>query len=175
MAIQLLAKRCRFLMYFIAILAIFAVIFLWLSSPAFIHSTWLMIIGANNYGITVDGKIRVLGFMISLLPLSVLLYISTLLIQLFKNYEQTAFFTLGNAKLIRKLGFSLYLWAASNIIFKTLLSLVLTMNNPPHAKLLSINITGMDIQSIVIGSIVILLSWVMIEAQKIAEDNALMP
>ena len=173
--IKVLAKRCRMLICELAILSIIAVPMVWLSSQATILSVWTMIVGIQNPLMMLTPDVRLLGVVISLLPLAVILYIARLLITLFKNYEQSNILTLANARLIRKLGFSLYLCAASNIIFKTLLSLILTFNNPPHSKLLTVSISGADIQSVVIGSIIILLSWVMIEAQKISEDSALIP
>ncbi len=91
------------------------------------------------------------------------------------NYQKLILFTRGNVKIIRKLGFSLYWWAISNILFKTLVTLLLTLNNPPHQRILSVSVSGMDIQSVVIGSIIILFSWVFIEAATIAEDSALIP
>lgn len=77
--------------------------------------------------------------------------------------------------LSRLLGFALYLWAAVCIIFKTLIMLVLTMNAPIGHKILMLSISGMEIQSVVIGSIIILLSWIMFEAQLLSDENALIP
>lgn len=173
--IKLLAKRCRVFFTVLAILWVLFALAIWFCSQTSLLNFWGGTFGIDPGMITLTPITRSLGFLVTLLPIGTILYITYLLIKLLKNYEQSYLFTLANARTIRKLGLSLYLWAFCNIIFKTLLVLVLTTENPPHQKLLTLSLTGMDIQSLVVGSVILLLSWVMIEAQIIAEDNALIP
>jgi hypothetical protein len=170
-----LAISCRYLLWGIVSLWFVAIVVVWLSPKESILMVWSALIGQHHALITVTLTTRLLGILVSLIPLIVIFYIAWLLTRLLNHYQQGEFFTLKNVTLTRKLGFALYFWAISNIVFKTLLSLVLTLSNPVQQKLLTLNISGMDIQSVVIGTVILLLSCVMLEGQKLDEDNKLIP
>ena len=173
--LQTLSRRCRKSLFLFTVLLVILVPFIWLSSKSTIATTWSLFVGVDNVPIVVTPTTRLLGILITLIPASAICYITWLITTLLKNYERFILFTKQNTKIVRKLGFSLYLWMISNIIFKTIISLLLTIHNSPHQKLLFISISGMDIQSFIIASIIVLLSWVFVEAEAVAEDNALIP
>ena len=49
--------------------------------------------------------------------------------------------------------------------------MVLSFNNPPGQRILSISFTGLDVVTLFCGMIVLVISYVMNEAQKIADEQ----
>lgn len=115
-----------------------------------------------------------LAFGISLLPLGVAMFALHQLITVFKNYEKGQIFCLENAKCYRKLGFSFFAWVISGLITQPLLSLALTLANPPgeHLRMITLSFNGGDFATLLVGGIVIIISWVMMEGHKLAEEQA---
>jgi hypothetical protein len=91
---------------------------------------------------------------------------------MFKNYQKGEIFTLKNAILYRRLGFLCLLdGALTSWLSDTLLGLALTLTNTPGQGYLSVSFGTQNIPPIFYGAIVILVSWVMIEASKLQDDQ----
>jgi hypothetical protein len=116
---------------------------------------------------------RLLAFMSELLPLAALIYALLKLENLFSLYEKGHIFTEQNVRCFRSLGRTLIVWVACDIVSRTLLGIVLTLNNPPGKRLLVIGLDGGDFTGIFVGVVVLIVSWVMDEARKMQDDQAL--
>jgi hypothetical protein len=66
---------------------------------------------------------------------------------------------------------SFFYWAFGGLVYGGLISVVLSFNNPPGQRILSISFTGLDVVTLFCGMIVLVISYVMNEAQKIADEQ----
>jgi len=116
---------------------------------------------------------RFLAFLCDLLPLGVIVYALMRLKTLFLLYERGSIFTGQNVQCFRSLGRALIVWVGCDIVNRSLLGIVLTLDNPPGKRLLVIGLDGGDFTGIFVGVAVLIISWVMDEARKIQEEQAL--
>ena len=116
---------------------------------------------------------RLFGFIVSMIPCTVIFYGLNQLIKLFNNYQKGEVFTLLNVNIYKKLAYSLYAWIIAGIIYDALISLVLSFNNPPGHRVIMISFQTPDIVALIAGTIVLIISYVMHEALNISEDNKL--
>ena len=120
-----------------------------------------------------DGFQRFLGFLISLLPLSVEMFAIVTIMRLLKLYREGIVFSAAHVLLFKRLGQALICYGISGIFHTTGLGLVMTMNNPPGQKMLTLGMGSDDISLFVVAAVVLTLSWVMDEGRKQAEEQAL--
>ncbi len=115
--------------------------------------------------------VKVAGFFISLAQNSMLFLVFIYLIKLFSLYGRREVFSLRSVKLIRKVGVVLLL---SELVFnpigQMLLSLLLTFNNSPGDRALSVSLSGSNMSLVLVAVIVLLLSFVMKEAQVLQAE-----
>ena len=113
-----------------------------------------------------------LAFLTSLIPLSVVIYGLVTLKELFELYENEIIFSEKNVSCFRRLGFISIYWVIANMVFVTLISIVITFNNLPGEQVIIAQFGVSDIAMLIIGSIVVLISWVMNEASKLEDEQA---
>jgi Protein of unknown function (DUF2975) len=116
---------------------------------------------------------RLLGFLSDLVPLAALIYGLLKLKTLFLLYENGNIFTEANVKCYRSLGRTLMAWVACDIVSRALLGIVLTLDRGPGNRLLILGLDGGDFTGIFVGIVILIIAWVMDEARKIREDQAL--
>lgn len=116
---------------------------------------------------------RLTGFAIGLIPLAISMLLFFYLIQLFKLYEQGKIFLIENARLIRKAGIMLLLGQLIRPVYEGLISASMTWQNPIGHRTLMLSFTNTDLGTIIIAVIVILISWIMLEACKLQEEQQL--
>lgn len=116
---------------------------------------------------------RLIVTLVSAIPLG----ISTLLFYnlscLFQLFHKGILFDNKNISLIRRIG---YLMVAGELIwplYQAMQSYSLTYMNPPTKKLIMISLGTSNIGTIVTGIIIILASWIIMEAQKLQHDAQL--
>lgn len=114
---------------------------------------------------------KLLGFLISLIPVSIELFIVFFLIKLFKRYEQGEIFSFENVKTIKNIGYSLLISQLLNPIYEGLMSLLLTWHNPPGHRIAVISFGTVNLMTIITALLVILISWIMAEAFKLQEEQ----
>ena len=114
----------------------------------------------------------VLALLVSFIPASVAIYGLITLRQLFKLYENGIVFSTENVSCFRRLGYTLIAWVFANFIFVPLISVVISINNPPGARQLTVGFGSSDLATLIIGAIVILVSWVMHEASRLEQEQA---
>ena len=116
-------------------------------------------------------SIKVIGFLISLAQNSMLFLVFIYLMKLFSLYGRREVFSLRSVKLIRKVGVVLLL---SELVFnpigQMLLSLLLTFNNPPGDRAISVSLSGSSMSLLFVAVIILLLSFVMKEAYVLQEE-----
>ena len=113
-----------------------------------------------------------LAFLVCMIPGSVTVYALLTLKALFKLYENAVVFSTANVKCFRRLGYALIIWVLAKMVSTSLLSIVLSFNNPPGERQLVVQFGSTDIATLVIGAIVLVISWVMNEACKLNDEQA---
>lgn len=113
-----------------------------------------------------------LGFLISLAGAAIVLYGVARLRRLFRLYGEGQVFTHETACCIRGFALAIMLYAASSPVVGGLLSVVLTMGNPPGERALVISFSSHELALLFLGGCLLVISWVMAESSRLADDNA---
>lgn len=93
--------------------------------------------------------------------------------KLFKLYSKNIIFSPQNVLYIRKIGYMFILRFIASFIVQPVLSIILTCDAPIGNRLAVISFDNHDLSTIVIGGIIILVSWIMDEGRKLEEDRTL--
>lgn len=93
---------------------------------------------------------------------------------IFSNYSKGDVFIMANARYYQYLA---WLFVADAILMKPLFDLMMilvaTLHNPPGQRILSLGIGITSIQDVLWGSVVMIIAWVMAEANKLQEEQQL--
>jgi hypothetical protein len=118
---------------------------------------------------------KLMGFLVTLIPLSIELFVFYALIKLFRLYEKGEIFALENVDYIRKIGYALLLGQLLKPFYDVLISITLTWNNKLHGglRIASITFDQTDLGIVLISLLVILVSWIMMEGCKLREEQQL--
>lgn len=162
--IQRVSRFFRWLFQMACIaLPILSVVF-WINLPSsieLIHQAFTVNDIPNSIKIlhTLSSNEKLVGFLISLMPMLVNLFILYCLIQLFRLYENYEIFTLKNVQYIQYIGYTLLIGQLIiNPIYEALLSVALTWHNPQGERMAVISFTGTNVGIVLIAFIIILIS-----------------
>jgi hypothetical protein len=115
---------------------------------------------------------QIIGFVaqsIGLLPLLMSLFV---LKSIFTNYQNGEIFSLFNARQYRRLGGLFILDSLiAQPINHLLIVLAVTLSNPPGHRYISLTFGTPNIKALFCGLLVIVISWVMVEASKLHDDQ----
>jgi hypothetical protein len=117
-------------------------------------------------------KFRFTAFIVSLIPMSIDIAGLLTLVKLFKLYEKGKIFTIDNVKCFRRLGYILIIWAFASVLYDMIISGVLT-HTQIKPLLFGMSLRSADLTTLIIGGIVLVISWVMNEGCKLEEEHAL--
>ena len=115
---------------------------------------------------------RLYGFIVSMLPVGVAIAAMHVLSRLFRLYEQGIVFSTTTVKYYRHLGIIIMLWVLASFLYLPMLSHVLTYLNPPDHRVIVAQFGMSDLAALLMGGVIILISWVMDEARKLEEEQA---
>jgi len=94
--------------------------------------------------------------------------------KLFQNYKKGHIFTLENAKKYQQLGYFFFLDAfITKPLSDTFSVIATTLNNSPGHRYISVGFGTPNLETIFCGILVIIISWIMVEAQKLQDDQHL--
>lgn len=140
-------------------------------------SGWLCQIEPAGAGLPILGeitpKIKILGFLAALIPVGLKMAAFWYLIRLFGLYERGEIFTRANVGCIRRIGWVLLIGQIVAPLDRALTGVILTLNNPPGARMLRLGLDGNDVSTAVIAGVIILASWIMDLGRELQEENAL--
>ncbi|WP_250656253.1 DUF2975 domain-containing protein [Alkalimarinus coralli] len=176
--IQKQSRRVRLFLQFLFPFVPSAMIYFWLTVQTpydFLTSAGIVELSLDIESLTsepLSNMTRLLAIVASLFISGIFLYALSTLIRLFRNYENGEIFSLENAVCYQKLGYCLFYWVIGGIIYGGVMSVILSFNNPPGERVLSLSFAGMDFITIVIGFLILIISWVMKEGYKIADENS---
>ncbi|TVU65021.1 DUF2975 domain-containing protein [Vibrio atlanticus] len=176
--IQKQSRRVRMLLQSLFVLAPIMVCYFWLTVETpydFISATGIFYLTYDIGYFTMlplTMTTRIVAAFTSLLMSSILMYALMVLIRLFRNYERGEIFSLENAMSYQKLGYSLFYWVLGSVIYGLLMSVILSFNNPPGERIFEISFVGMDFLTLILGIIILIISWVMKEGYILADEHS---
>ena len=114
-----------------------------------------------------SNQTKFLGFLVSLIPATLILVVCYLLIKLFRLYEKNEIFSLNNIIYLRKVATVVILGELVFLpIYQGLLSLVLTWNYSFHFVVFSVNFS-----ILLLSLLLVLISWIMAEGFKLQDEQ----
>lgn len=176
--IQKQSRRVRMLLQSLFVLTPIMVCYFWLTVETpydFISATGIFYLTYDIGYFTMlplAMTTRIVAAFTSLLMSSILMYALMVLIRLFRNYERGEIFSLENAMSYQKLGYSLFYWVLGSVIYGSLMSVILSFNNPPGERIFEISFVGMDFLTLILGIIILIISWVMKEGYILADEHS---
>jgi hypothetical protein len=115
---------------------------------------------------------KVIGMTAYFLDLLPILISLVALIHIFKNYEKGEIFNSINARAYRLIGWMfIFDGLISKILYDAFMTLATTINNPPGSRMISFGFGAPNLEALFCGAVVIVISWVMLEASKLHEDQ----
>jgi hypothetical protein len=148
--IQKQSRHVRILFQCIFASLPFMICFYWFSVKTpydFLSLLGIVQLGASIELITalpLSPTTRLLATLASLGLSAVLMCALNILINLFRQYESGTIFSLANAIAYQKLSFCVFYWVAGSIVYHSLMSVILSFNNPAGERILSISFSGME-------------------------------
>jgi len=152
------------------------IVLLTLGVTLWMSPTWVAKVAASEAGIDMTSPVTPAmqwgGALVGMVPVSLGLFALFQVWQLFGDYGRGAIFTPGATLRLRRLAWSLIGVAAAQVVARTATGLVLTMNNPPGQKMLVIRLSSHDYVLLLFGVLLLAIAWVMVEATRLAQENA---
>lgn len=115
---------------------------------------------------------RLLGFVVHIIPGGIAVYGFHQLRRLFELYTGGEIFSMNCVSRLRSFAHALLAYGIASPIAMALISVVVTMNNPPGERALSIALSSNDVVTLFIGGVFVVIARVMVEGGKLAEENA---
>ena len=112
------------------------------------------------------------GFLISMIPGSIALFAVWRLRRLFGLYAGGEIFTAGNVRCLRDFALAVMGLALAKPVTGALLSVVLTLANPPGQRQLAIQFGSSEVTTLFVGGVFLTIAWVMDAGREMAEDSA---
>lgn len=118
-------------------------------------------------------QLRVIGFIVSMLPLSALLYCILNIRKLFSFYKKGVIFSFEHVNLFKKIAKALMLWVIFEIIYDSAVSVIFTIGNPPGQRFLKVGLSSGEFTALFVGGIIFVIAWVMEEGRILNEEKEL--
>lgn len=116
---------------------------------------------------------KIAGFLCDSIPVVVGEIIFYFLIKLFFLYEKGEIFLLQNVNYIKKIGYGLLALQILRPISEGLVTGVITWQNPPGFRRISMTFSGTDFVLLVTAFLIILVAWIMAEGCRLQEEQQL--
>ena len=139
--------------------------------PDYVKAYVVPHLGIAGVPIALDFGARILGFLVSMIPLSILFFALHQAYELFDGLRLGNIFTGEAPYRLRRIGLSMLALAALRPITSTLLGPVLTASNPPGQRMLSLGLSTDDYMIGLFGGLILAIAHVMVEAARLADDN----
>ncbi len=125
-----------------------------------------------NPAAEISGPARLIGFLGTMLPAAAVMVGLLYLRRLFNAYAAGEFFTARNAARICGFAWSVIAMGLLRPVGGMLTSVAVTLDNPPGQRALAIGFGSPEVNILFVGSVVLVIGWVMREAAKLADENA---
>ncbi len=143
---------------------------LWLS-PLRVETMVVRHLPISPGPLALDDGTRLLGFLISMLPMSVLIYALFEAFRLLSNVGRGQVFTNDTAARLRRIGLAIIALALIRPLTGAVLGIALTAGRGPGARELAIGLSLDDYMIAVFGGLFLILAQVMLQATRIADEH----
>jgi Protein of unknown function (DUF2975) len=140
--------------------------------PDWTRNLLLARLGQAGHGLSLSTGHLISAAAITAVPVGILLFGLWQVRALFLNFVDGHVFTLASARLLRDFAGSVLAQAILGPISSTALMLAFTLDNPPGARQLVITLSSQDYLALIVGGVLLAVSWVIVEATRIADENA---
>lgn len=127
----------------------------------------------NMIRVPMTWNIKMMGFAVSFIPMGMGMLISWFFMKLFACYEQGDIFTLQGIGTIKKIALIISANVILHPLYETLLTLAMTMHNPVGYRFINVYIGAVDIRNLIMAGLVFFITYIMQEALKLREEQAL--
>lgn len=121
--------------------------------------------------VNLDGLVRSVGFVLSWIPLGVLIYAMLRTRGLFAEYAEGRLFSVEAAERLKSTARAVLLLAVFSPFMPTVFVLLFTFENPQGQKLLYLGADSTDVMTAIVGGLLFAIALVMGEAAKVAAEN----
>ena len=115
---------------------------------------------------------RILGFIFSMVPITLLMWGLLHLRALFELFRKAQFFSEANARLLHSFAMMLLFSTLATPIARALVSVAVTINNVPGQRAVVANIDSHDLSSLFVAMVFLTVAWVMRETHPTGGKNA---
>ena len=140
--------------------------------PDWTRNLLLARLGQAGQGLSLSPGHLIAAAAITAVPVGVLLFGLWQVRALFLKFADGQVFTLASARLLRNFAGSVLAQAILGPLSSTALMLAFTLSNPPGNRQLVITLSSHDYLALIVGGVLLAVSWVMVEATRIADENA---
>jgi len=117
--------------------------------------------------------VRLAGLAVTMIPVGIMIYGITTLIQLFRLYQCGKIFQSENVACLKRLSGTLLILGFTGILTNSLLSVVLTLHHPPGERMITFGIMGQDITLFILGYVLMTIARVMQEGCRLQQEQSL--
>ncbi len=121
--------------------------------------------------VNLGGWVRSAGFVLSWVPLGVLIYAMLRTRGLFAEYAQGRLFSTAAAERLKSTARAVLLLAVFSPLMPTVFVLLFTFENPQGQRLLYLGADSTDVMTAIVGGLLFAIALVMGEAAKVAAEN----
>ncbi|WPD21719.1 MAG: DUF2975 domain-containing protein [Candidatus Electrothrix aestuarii] len=118
-------------------------------------------------------KFQLIGFVVSLLPLSALVYGLINIRKLFSFYKEGVIFSFEHVAIFKKTSKALIGWVFLSILYESAKSVLFSLGNPPGQRIINVGFSSPEITTLVVAGIVFVIAWVMDEGRILTEEQRL--
>lgn len=140
--------------------------------PDWTRNLLLARLGQAGQGLSLSPNHLIAAAAITAVPVGVLLFGLWQVRALFLKFADGQVFTLASARLLRNFAGSVLVQAILGPLSSTALMLAFTLSNPQGNRQLVITLSSHDYMALIVGGVLLAISWVMVEATRIADENA---
>lgn len=116
---------------------------------------------------------KCLGFLLSLIPTFIQMYVVYMLIKIFSLYSQGEIFSAHHVRYTRIIGYALLLGQLIEPIYQFVMGIILTLHNPPGYRFAAITLDQTNIGLVLTALLLILISWILNEGFKLQQETQL--
>lgn len=129
----------------------------------------------NHYPIlhTLTITEKLLGFTVSLVPITVTLVGLAYLTRLFSMYAQGNLFDKKNVIYIKRIAYALIISQIINPFYQLCMGFVLTKGNPIGHRVMSITLDQTNIALVLLAGLIIVIAWMTAEGFRLREEQQL--
>lgn len=123
---------------------------------------------------TLSTNVRILGFLINMIPVTLYMFVLLSLIALFHRFSRGEILSPRIVNSVKHIAWILFAAQILRPIYNFLMSLVLTLQSPPGQRFAYLGITVQDLVMILTSAIALLIYWVFSEYYKLHKEQEFM-